>query len=179
LIQVGLASFQPGQLVIRLQSRGGGLVAGIGGVQLQQIALQAEILLNRLGIALDDHAGPVLFQLYHVRDIRIGCRAALAVGRRKQVVCLARAGKRLQAAAFALAFRREQDEVGRRGLDRRDRQVARRVRRRRDAAARWAAAAERGRRQAHNRDDSNSRQIHENRFNRLNRALEVDIGGRL
>ena len=54
-----LASFEAGELVEGFQGRGGGLVPDIGGVEFEQVALEADVLLDDFGIALDDDAGPM------------------------------------------------------------------------------------------------------------------------
>ena len=56
--EIMLAGFEAGELVEGFQGRGGGLVSHVGGVEFEQVALEADVLLDDFGVALDDRRRP-------------------------------------------------------------------------------------------------------------------------
>lgn len=172
--EVVLAGFEAGELVEGFQSRGGGLVANVGGVEFQQVALEANVLLHDFGIALDDDAGPVFFEGDEIGDRGVGGGPALGVGGGQQLVGFAGTGELLEVALLDVAVGGEVGEVRRLALAGRVGEVAGDVGRRGDAAARGAAAAE-GRGNQGRTESGNLLQPHDNRLNGCNRTFSLCI----
>ena len=172
--EVVLAGFEAGELVEGFQGGGGGLVANVGGVELEQVALEADVLLDDFGVALDDHAGPVLFEGDEIGDRGVGGGPALGVGGGEQLVGFAGAGELLEVALLDVAVGGELGQVGRLVFARGVGEVAGDMRRRGDAAARGAAATER-RGDEGRTESGNLLQPHNNRSNGCNRTFSLNI----
>lgn len=172
--EIVLAGFEAGELIEGFQGGGGGLVANVGGVELEQVALEADVLLDDFGIALNDHAGPVFFEGDEIGNRGVGGGPALGVGRGEQLVGFARAGELLEVARLDATVGGEGGEVWRLALAGGVSEVAGNVRRRRDAAARRAAAAE-GRGEEGGAESGNLLEPHNSRSNGCNRTFLLCI----
>ncbi len=88
--EIMLLRLEAGELVVRREGRGGCLVADRAGMERQQIAVEAVILSHALGIAFDDHLGPMAFELHHVGHGGVGGCVALGGGRVDELVSFRR-----------------------------------------------------------------------------------------
>ena len=98
MFKIMVLGLETGELVVGREGGPGGLIPHGAGVQGEQVAVEAEVFLHRLGVALDDHPGPVAFQFHHVGH-GVVCRCtALALRSGKELVGFAGGGERDQLA---------------------------------------------------------------------------------